>query len=109
MIIAGADDMAMQLAADTLRDMQGGQVVVIDENHIVTLPLEIGGLMSNQSYEQVYERVQALQNAFHEISDINFDPFLTLSFMALPVIPSLKLTDQGLFDFEKFTFIDLVE
>ncbi|KRN76863.1 adenine deaminase [Weissella minor] len=108
-IIAGADDTAMQLAADTLRDMQGGQVVVIDENHIVTLPLEIGGLMSNQPYEQVYERVQALKNAFHEISDINFDPFLTLSFMALPVIPSLKLTDQGLFDFEKFTFIDLVE
>lgn len=107
MILAGHDDAAMVLAADALREMGGGQVVVIDANHIVTLPLPIGGLMSNQPYEVVYAENQKLQTAFQQISDITFDPFLTLSFMALPVIPSLKITDQGLFDFDQFKFINI--
>ena len=63
--------------------------------------------MSNQPYEVVYAENQKLQTAFQQISDITFDPFLTLSFMALPVIPSLKITDQGLFDFDQFKFINI--
>ncbi|RRG17604.1 adenine deaminase [Weissella viridescens] len=107
LILAGHDDESMALAAAALRDMDGGQVVVIDPDHIVTLPLPVGGLMSDQPYETVDTENQKLQAAFQQISDITFDPFLTLSFMALPVIPSLKITDQGLFDFNQFKFINL--
>lgn len=106
-IITGVDDKAMVKAADVLREMNGGLVVVVDENNFVSLPLAIGGVMSDQPYEIVAENYTALQNAFKLISDVSFDPFITLSFMALPVIPDLKLTDQGLFDFDKFEFIDL--
>jgi adenine deaminase len=82
--------------------------VVVDGQHQVTaVPLAIGGLMSDQPYEELIVQMNALQAAFNTISDAVFDPFITLSFMALPVIPSLKITDQGLFDFETFSFIDL--
>lgn len=103
-IIAGVNDDDMILAADTLHEIGGGQVVV-NHGKITTLPLPIGGLMSDQPFENVIKTNQQLLQAFSEISDVPFDPFLTLSFMALPVIPSLKITDQGLFDFEKFDFI----
>lgn len=106
-IIAGVDDAAMLKVADTLRDMNGGLVVALDADTVVAVPLTIGGLMSDQPYEVVAEQYQTLQAAFKEISSVSFDPFITLSFMALPVIPSLKITDQGLFDFDKFTFINV--
>lgn len=106
-IIAGVDDEAMLKAADVLREMNGGLVVVIDPDTIVALPLSIGGVMSDAPFEIVAEQYGALQAAFTQISDVPFDPFITLSFMALPVIPDLKLTDQGLFDFDVFDFIDL--
>ena len=63
--------------------------------------------MSEAPYQTVIENDHKLQAAFAELSDIPFDPFLTLSFMALPVIPSLKMTDQGLFDFNRFSFITI--
>lgn len=106
-IIAGVSDAAMLKAADALREMNGGLVVVIDEDNVITVPLSIGGVMSNQPYDVVAQQYEDLQCAFKEISNVTFDPFITLSFMALPVIPTLKLTDQGLFDFEKFEFIEL--
>ena len=105
-IIAGTNDEDMILAANTLREMGGGEVVV-HNGQVTTLPLAIGGLMSELPYQTVINNDQQLQAAFAEISDIPFDPFLTLSFMALPVIPSLKITDQGLFDFNQFTFITI--
>lgn len=104
LIIAGTNDDDIIKAADTLREIGGGQVVVAD-GQITTLPLAIGGLMSDQPFADVIKANQLLQDAFAKISDINYDPFLTLSFMALPVIPSLKITDQGLFDFNSFSFI----
>ncbi len=103
-IIAGTNDSDIILAADTLRQIGGGQVVV-NNGKITTLPLAIGGLMSDQSFQDTVATNNKLQKAFSDISDIEYDPFLTLSFMALPVIPSLKITDQGLFDFNSFSFI----
>jgi len=103
-IIAGTNDSDIILAADTLREIGGGQVVV-NYGKITTLPLAIGGLMSDQSFQDTIATNNKLQKAFSDISDIKYDPFLTLSFMALPVIPSLKITDQGLFDFNSFSFI----
>lgn len=108
LIIAGHDDDAMLLAADTLKELGGGMVVVDGSGQVTSLPLTIGGLMADASYQDVIANTNALMRAFEKISDIrDFDPFLTLSFMALPVIPSLKITDQGLFDFEQFAFIDI--
>lgn len=104
LIIAGTNDDDIIKAADTLREIGGGQVIVSD-GQITILPLAIGGLMSDQPFADVIKANQLLQDAFAKISDINYDPFLTLSFMALPVIPSLKITDQGLFDFNSFSFI----
>lgn len=105
-IIAGVDDKDMLLAAETLKKIGGGQVVVIN-GQVTATPLPIGGLMSDQDYQTTIDQNRALDKAFSKISDVPFDPFLTLSFMALPVIPSLKITDQGLFDFDKFSFIDI--
>lgn len=105
-IIAGTNDDDMILAANTLREIGGGEVVV-NNGQVTTLPLAIGGLMSDHSYQHVIKTNNTLRAAFSKISDIKFDPFLTLSFMALPVIPSLKITDQGLFDFNQFAFINI--
>lgn len=105
-IIAGTNDADIILAADTLREIGGGQVVV-NNGEITKLPLAIGGLMSDQSFQHVIKANKTLQQAFSNMSDISYDPFLTLSFMALPVIPSLKITDQGLFDFNRFSFIQI--
>lgn len=107
LIIAGCDDEAMIIAANTLREIGGGLVVVDAQHQVTTLPLPIGGLMSDQPYQKAIKTNQQLLAAFSTLSDIDFDPFLTLSFMALPVIPSLKITDQGLFDFDKFQFINI--
>lgn len=108
MIIAGVDDKAMIIAYDRLKRMGGGLILVNKDGFARELPLEIGGLMSNKPYQEVIDKQKKLLSAFKDISDdINFDPFLTLSFMALPVIPSLKITDQGLFDVDQFKFIDI--
>lgn len=79
-IIAGVNDDDMILAADMLHEIDGGQVVV-NHGKITTLPLPIGGLMSDQPFENVIKTNQQLLQAFSEISDVPFDPFLTLSFM----------------------------
>lgn len=106
LIVAGVNDDDMVLAVENLKEIGGGQVVVKD-GQVTTLPLPIGGLMSDLPYEELIQKQQTLNEAFAEISPLTFDPFLTLSFMALPVIPSLKITDQGLFDFTQFAFIPI--
>ncbi len=108
MIIAGVDDKAMIIAYDRLKRMGGGMILVDKNGFTRELPLEIAGLMSDKPYQEVIAKQKSLKGAFAKISKgIDFDPFLTLSFMALPVIPSLKITDQGLFDFDQFKFIDI--
>lgn len=105
-IVAGQNDQDMLLAVQTLKEVGGGQVVVTN-GKVTVLPLPIGGLMSDKAYEELISEQDQLNEAFSNISDLAFDPFLTLSFMALPVIPSLKITDQGLFDVKKFEFINI--
>ena len=89
----------MAFAANRVVDNHGG--IVVAENEAVTaeLPLEIAGIMTDQPLEQVNEALeQAKAAAFALGASSGIDPFMTLSFMALPVIPTLRLTTRGVID-----------
>ena len=108
LIIAGTNDEDMVIAANTIKDMQGGMVVVKQGQILASLALPIAGLISDQPYQEVNLRLKELHLALNMLgSNGHFNPFLTLSFLALPVIPELKLTDKGLFKVSKFTHIDI--
>jgi adenine deaminase len=107
LIILGANDKDMVIAAERIQELQGGQVVVVDGEVKAELPLPIGGLMSDLPLEEVYGRIEELDRVTDELGSKIPHPFMTLSFMALPVIPELKVTDRGLVDVGKFDFIDI--
>jgi adenine deaminase len=97
-VIVGANDADMKKAADEIIKMQGGLVVVEGQKIKASLPLPIAGLISPEPAEGVVSGMDALHKAAQEIGCLLPHPFLTLSFLALPVIPELKLTDKGLVD-----------
>jgi adenine deaminase len=105
-VAAGTNDADVLTAVQSIIQMKGGTVVVENGEVLASLPLPIAGLMSDQDYKSVYKQLGHLNDALRTIGfDGPFNPFLTLSFLALPVIPQLKLTDLGLFDVETFTHI----
>ncbi len=106
-VVAGIDDASMALAVKEIVAMQGGMVVVGPHGVLATLPLPIAGLMSDKPIGVVRQQYDALIAALKPLGCALEDPFMALSFMALPVIPSLKLTDLGLVDVEKFALTDL--
>lgn len=106
-VIAGANDADMRLALETIAAMQGGLVVVQGGAVLAQLPLPIAGLMSDRPVPEVREAVELLHNAYHALGGELNDPFMQLAFLALPVIPSLKLTDKGLVDVELFQIVGL--
>ncbi|MCK4871590.1 MAG: adenine deaminase [Phycisphaerales bacterium] len=106
--ILGTNDRDMLIAAKALGESQGGQVVVCDGEVLAVLPLPIAGLMSDQPAETLVAQQQALYQAYDKLGSSVEDPFMTLSFMPLAVIPKLKLTDKGLVDVEKFDLVPLV-
>ena len=87
----------------------GGGLAVAEDGHITAgLPLPIAGLMSDQPIESVISNLTAVNQATLKLgSNVIKDPFMQLSFLSLPVIPSLKLTDRGLVDVDKFQFTSL--
>jgi len=106
-ITVGTNDADMAFAVEQLIAQNGGIILVKDRNVLASMPLPIGGIMSDQSGKWVEEKLSAIHEiAFHELgisSDV--EPIMTLCFMSLPVIPELKLTDMGLFDVTQFKFI----
>jgi len=108
-IVAGTNDADMLVAAREVERMRGGLVVVEEGNVQAALPLPVAGLMSDRPYEEVNVDLKALLDAAHELGSDLHDPFMTLSFLALPVIPALKLTDKGLVDVLQFRFVPLFE
>lgn len=106
-IVAGTNDEDILFAAVAIVKMQGGQVVVVGGKVIESLPLPIAGLMSRDSVEKVRNKSHDLAQAAKSLGCKLEDPFGTLSFLALPPIPELKLTDRGLVDVEKFKIIPL--
>ncbi|EUJ29174.1 adenine deaminase [Listeria floridensis FSL S10-1187] len=107
-VAVGMNDADIFLAVEELTKRGGGIAVVADGKVLGGLSLPVGGLLSEAPYEEVAAELAKLQAAFEQISSAEgFDPFLTLSFLTLPVIPEYKLTDQGLFDFQEFRFVPL--
>jgi adenine deaminase len=105
--VAGCDDTSMITAARAVGNLGGGLVAAAGEEVLAAVPLPIAGLMSDRPVETVRQQMDELVAAAHELGSPLHDPFMALGFMALEVIPSLKLTDQGLVDVEKFDFVPL--
>lgn len=105
-IAAGTDDESLTLAINAIVNAKGGlSVVKHDQVNFMALP--VAGLMSDKTAEETakeYTQIKALAKALGSPLE---DPFMTLSFMALLVIPSLKLSDKGLFDAERFQFVEI--
>ena len=99
----------MLLAVRELERMEGGIVMVAGGRVLASLPLPVGGLMSESPAEEVAGKLKELLEVASSHYHIweGADAFMTLSFMALPVIPSLKITARGLFDVDRFTFVDV--
>ncbi len=108
LIVAGAGDEDMLRAVDVLRESGGGLVVVRKGEVLGFLPLPIGGLMSEKPCEEVSSLHESLHHATSALGRrVVGNPFMYLSFLALPVIPHLKVTDRGLFDVDRFEFVPL--
>lgn len=107
LVVAGVSPEDMLLAVRTLEKVGGGVVAVSEGEVLAVLPLEIGGLMTKRPYREVAEILEQLNDALDVVgAHRHFNPYLTMSFLALPVIPDLKLTDMGLFDVTTFSFIN---
>ncbi|HJC50229.1 MAG TPA: adenine deaminase [Candidatus Anaerostipes avistercoris] len=105
-IAAGDNDEDILVAVKMMEKMQGGYVLVSDGEVKGTLPLPVAGLLSMESSEEIQKNIDdMLKKAWDMGISKEIDPFITLSFMALPVIPELRLTDQGLVDVTNFQFI----
>ncbi|WP_294484881.1 adenine deaminase [uncultured Mailhella sp.] len=108
-VVAGDSESDMLAAVREVERLQGGIVMVSEGRVLAALPLPVGGLMS----ERPAAEVSAKLNELLELASSHYhiwegaDAFMTLSFLALPVIPSIKLTARGLFDVERFAFVDV--
>ena len=108
MIVIGTNDADMYTAAVALIKCKGGKVVVKDGEIISELALPIAGLMSDREFDYVVDKCEELNQAAHSIGCELNDPFMTMGFLSLPVIPELKITDKGVFETNKFDFIDVI-
>ena len=108
-IVAGTHNEEIAFAVEKLIEMEGGMILVKAGNVISSLPLPIAGIMSDKSGEFIAEELDKLHEKAHSELGISKDvePVMTLTFMSLSVIPEIKLTDRGLFDYESFNFIDV--
>ena len=107
MIIVGTNDFDMYTAAVELVKMQGGKVVIKDGKVIAKLPLPIAGLISDKDFDYVVNHCEELNYAVKELGCKLDDAFMTMSFLSLPVIPELKITDKGLFSTKKWNFVKI--
>ncbi|NOZ72032.1 MAG: adenine deaminase [Chloroflexi bacterium] len=106
-VVIGVDDDSMMWAARRVADLGGGIVVTDGEHIMAEVPLPLAGLMSTEPIEVVRNQVDQALVAAHDLGSPLHDPFMAMSFLALEVIPSLKLTDRGLVDVDKFEFVSL--
>jgi adenine deaminase len=107
LVVVGANDDDMAFAAQRLAEVGGGIVVVDGGRVAAECPLPVAGLLSDQPLDVVVAQSRACNDAAHELGWGGATPFLTLAFLALSVIPSLKLTDRGLVDVDRFELVSL--
>jgi len=107
-IAVGVDDESISRAVNLLVDVKGG-ISFIDGDESLVLPLPVAGLMSDEDGYRVAERYSEINQKVMSIGSALEAPFMTLSFMALLVIPALKLSDKGIFDGTTFSFTTLFE
>jgi adenine deaminase len=105
-IAVGTDEGDIFTGIKEIERLQGGLVVVSDGRVLASLPLPIGGLLSDQPLEDVVAQLEKLKVLAVELGSRLASPFATLSFLALPVIPELRLTDLGLVDVGEFKLIE---
>lgn len=108
-VVVGVSDEDIMRAVKEIEAMKGGLVAVADGQVLARLPLPIAGLMSEKSAYEVEAELEELLQATRTLGCVLEEPFMALSFLALPVIPELKLTDKGLVDVTEFRFVNLFE
>ncbi|MDR3290908.1 MAG: amidohydrolase family protein, partial [Methanobrevibacter sp.] len=105
-IVVGTNSYYMAKAVNLIRESKGG-LAIVSSNGMKILKLPIGGIMTNENIEVVAKEKLELNKIAKSLGINLKSPFMTLSFLALLVIPSLKLSDKGLFDVDNFEFIDV--
>lgn len=106
-IVVGCDGASMVTAVNTIIAHDGGIAVNDGKGHTELIELPIGGLMCHSPPDQVANKIGVLKRFAHDCGCKLNEPFLQLAFLALPVIPSLKITDRGIIDVEKFSPVPL--
>lgn len=110
LLVVGSDDEAMAKAAERTIELDGGMVAIDDDGEVLAeVPLPVAGLMSDLPLETVSERVHDLESAWCDLGCDLESPFMTMSLLALAVLPELRLTNRGLVDTVEFDFVDTVD
>ncbi len=107
LIVVGLSDVDMATAVNSLADMGGGLIAVRDSKVLAKLGLPIAGLMSERTAEEVSAKLEVLHDRAKKLRVKVKPPFMQLSFLSLPVIPKLKITDRGLVDVDRYKLVDL--
>ena len=106
-VALGVDDADMAACAMRMAEIGGGIVIAEGGRVVEELPLPIAGLMSDRPLLEVHERLRSMEKRLHGMGVTTASPFMTLSFLALSVIPELKITDRGLVDVDRFELVPL--
>src|SRR6266568_8026499 len=106
-VVLGVDDTDMAACANRLAEIGGGIVIAEGGRVVEELPLPVAGIMSDQPLARVYERLRSMEARLKSMGATMASPFMTLSFLALSVIPELKITDRGLVDVSRFELVPL--
>ncbi|MBO4265149.1 MAG: hypothetical protein J5922_03625 [Clostridia bacterium] len=107
-IVIGTNDCDMAIAANRLKEIGGGNVIVKDGKAVKEMPLPLGGLMSDKKVSDVAKMCEDTRGYVHALGvPENIAPFMNMAFVSLPVIPHIKLTTKGLFDVDAFCPVSL--
>ncbi len=108
LIVIGTNDADMECVANYIREIGGGSAIALNGEIVASMPLPIAGLMTDKPADVIAEDNEALRAKVREIGvNDNIEPFMNMAFVSLPVIPSLKMSTQGLVDVDHFTRVDL--
>ena len=106
-VVVGTNDQDILGAINNLQAMGGGLVAILEDRVLASVPLPVAGLMSDVPVPEVHQQMENLQKGVKALGCKLLDPFMSLSFISLPVIPELKLTDKGLVDVNQFKIVPL--